>query len=73
MKESTENIFSSGDHLTREQLLRYNTGKMQKEEQYQSRNILVDCELCKDALSGMALIPDYQGIDKNQEGNQASC
>jgi len=37
---------------------------MQKEEQYQVEKHLVDCELCKDALSGMALIPDYQGIDK---------
>ncbi len=58
------NIFSAGDHLTKDQLVRYNLGQMPKEERHAVESHLVDCELCKDALSGMSLLPNYKGIDK---------
>ena len=59
-----ENIFSMSGHLTKEQLVQYHLGQILKEERYELEKHLVDCELCKDALSGMALMPGYKGIDK---------
>src|SRR3954470_2076771 len=59
-----ENIFSMSNHLTREQLVHYHLGQMEKGERYEVEKHLVDCELCKDALAGMALLPGYSGIDK---------
>lgn len=66
MKKLPENedIFSTSEHLTGEQLVHYHLGQMQKDERYAVEKHLVDCELCKDALSGMATMKGYAGIDK---------
>jgi hypothetical protein len=64
MKDLQSDIFSVSGHLSKDQLVRYHRGEMQKDERYAVEKHLVDCELCKDALSGMAAMHSYKGIDK---------
>jgi hypothetical protein len=47
-------IFSGSHHLTRGELVRYSTNALSEAEKHIMEKHLVDCELCSDALEGIA-------------------
>jgi hypothetical protein len=49
-----KNIFSASHHFTRDELVRYVHHVMSEEELHRMEKHLVDCELCSEALKGVA-------------------
>ncbi len=49
-----KDIFNSSHHLTREELVRYSTYRLNENEQHQMEKHLVDCEFCSEALKGIS-------------------
>jgi hypothetical protein len=47
-------IFKGSHHFTRDELVRYHHHLMQEDEQHTMEKHLVDCELCTEALKGVA-------------------
>ena len=54
MNNGKKNIFSGSHHLTSDQLVRYVHHVLSEKEQHEMEKHLVDCELCIEALKGMA-------------------
>jgi hypothetical protein len=59
-KLNTENI--SSNHLSSDELLRYHRHLLSKEEMDAVKQHLHGCELCSDALNGMAEMQDAKHI-----------
>ena len=53
-ESGNKNIFSSSHHFTRDELIRYHHHAMSDDELHSMQMHLVDCELCSDALNGVA-------------------
>ena len=51
---SRKNIFSSAHHFTSDELVRYHHHLLSPKEQHEMEKHLVDCELCSEALKGVA-------------------
>jgi hypothetical protein len=49
-----KNMFSSSQHLSREDLIRYNRNALNEKELHEMEKHLVDCELCSEALEGIS-------------------
>jgi len=53
-ENGNKNIFTSSHHFTRDELIRYHHHMMSDHELHLMEKHLVDCELCSDALKGVA-------------------
>lgn len=53
-ESSHQNIFSSSHHFTNEELIRFHHHMMTDAELHDMEKHLVDCELCSEALKGIA-------------------
>jgi hypothetical protein len=53
-KKKKPDIFSSSHHFTRDEMVRYARHNLSEQEQHEMEKHLVDCELCNDALKGVA-------------------
>ncbi len=51
--KSNKNIFSSSNHFTRDELVRYCHHLLSEQQQHEMEKHLVDCELCSAALKGV--------------------
>ena len=49
-----KNIFSASHHFTRDELVRYHHHLMGDKEQHDMEKHLVNCQLCSEALTGIA-------------------
>ena len=64
MRTDNKNIFQSSTCLTQDELVRYHSTKMSESEKHVVEKHLTDCELCTEALEGIALLPDMNAINK---------
>lgn len=63
MKEDLNDIFVvTGQCPAQQQLLNYVQGKLSAAEQHEVEKHVADCELCSDALEGLAAIPQKERI-----------
>jgi hypothetical protein len=62
MNEHFNDIFVTTGCPSQQQLLDYVQGKLTAEEQHEVEMHLADCELCSDALEGLAAIKDKEKI-----------
>ncbi|MCW3466887.1 anti-sigma factor family protein [Chitinophaga nivalis] len=62
MNEHFNDIFVTTGCPSQQQLLDYVQGKLTAEEQHEVEMHLADCELCSDALEGLASIRDKEKI-----------
>lgn len=54
MNGGKKNIFSGSHHFTSDELVRYVHHVLSEQEQHEMEKHLVDCELCSEALKGIA-------------------
>lgn len=66
--DPAEKIFSVSDCLSADSLTRYHQKEMDPEEQLAVEKHLVDCELCSDALEGMAEVSDTAAFNASIDG-----
>ncbi len=64
MKTQVHNIFSETGCLRQDALTRYRGNKMSALEKHDVERHLIDCELCSDALEGLALVTSASVIDE---------
>ncbi|WP_162277680.1 zf-HC2 domain-containing protein [Chitinophaga rupis] len=63
MKEDLNDIFVvTGQCPAQQQLLNYVQGKLSAAEQHEVEKHVADCELCSDALEGLAAIPQKERL-----------
>ncbi|CAL1517546.1 zf-HC2 domain-containing protein [Chitinophaga sp. MM2321] len=62
MNEHFNDIFVTTGCPTQQQLLDYVQGKLTAEEQHEVEMHLADCELCSEAIEGLAAIKDKKQI-----------
>ncbi|HVI48372.1 MAG TPA: zf-HC2 domain-containing protein [Chitinophaga sp.] len=62
MNEHFNDIFVTTGCPSQQQLLDYVQGRLTPEEQHEVEMHLADCELCSEALEGLAAIKDKQKI-----------
>lgn len=67
MRTVNKNIFQSSTCLTQDELIRYHQNKMSESEKHLVEHHLTDCELCIEALEGIALLPDMSSLKKASE------
>ena len=58
MNHDKEIFVSSARHLSQEELLSYHHGRMQSADRHMVERHLLDCELCSEALQGVAKMDD---------------
>ena len=64
MRTDNKNIFQSSTCLTQDELVRYHSTKMSESEKHVVEKHLTDCELCTEALEGIAFLPDMNSLNK---------
>ncbi len=62
MRAINKNIFHSSNCLSQDELIRYHQNKMSDAEKHLIEQHLTDCELCSEALEGVALLADVTPI-----------
>jgi tetratricopeptide (TPR) repeat protein len=67
MRTVNKNIFQSSTCLTQDELICYHQNKMCESEKHLVEHHLNDCELCTDALEGIALLPDMSPVENANE------
>lgn len=63
MKKHSD-IFTHTDCISEEMLIRHVSGKLSSAEKHQVEKHLLDCEMCSDAVEGLAMIGDKNRISK---------
>jgi hypothetical protein len=58
----SKQLYNDSRHLSSEELLRFSCHEMPAEEENSIRRHLENCELCSDALKGVAEMQDAMGI-----------
>ena len=62
-------IFSETGCINRDMMMKYRSGKMRHSDKYEVEKHLIDCNLCSEALEGLAMIGSLNGVDEvNQIG-----
>ena len=56
MKSRIHNIFSETGCVQKDMLLKYRDGELNDTDKHDVERHLIDCELCSDALDGLALL-----------------
>ncbi len=62
--KASKNIFASSECLTLDQLTAYVENNLPEAERFRVEKHLVDCELCSDAVEGLASSPDL-GVERS--------
>lgn len=62
--KKTNNIFDHTDCISQEMLIKYASGKLAPAEKHGVEKHLADCEMCSDAVEGLAMVGDPKRISK---------
>lgn len=67
MNSAEQSYINRQEHLSEKQLMRYERGQMEGAEMQRVEQHLLNCELCSDALEGLALLPALEAEEAVQE------